>query len=377
MGTASTMASMIEAMGLSLPYNASIPAADARRRVLAHETGRRIVHMAQNNIKLSQILTREAFENALRTLAAIGGSTNAVVHLLAIAGRIGVPLSLDDFDRLTAGVPLLVDLQPSGRFLMEDLHYAGGLPAVMRELGSRIHAGAVTVSGRTMGEILAEAECFNREVVHAIASPAKTESGIWVLKGNLAPGGAVMKPSAASPHLYRHRGKAVAFESIEDFKARIDDPALDVDENSILVLKGCGPKGYPGMPEVGNMPLPKKLLAKGVKDMVRVSDARMSGTAFGTVVLHISPEAEAGGPLAIVKTGDIIALDGPGRSLELLVSPNEIEARLAAWKKSRPAPKYTRGYYKLYIDHVTQADRGCDLDFLQGASGSNVDRESH
>jgi dihydroxy-acid dehydratase len=377
MGSASTMASVVEAMGLSLPYNATIPAVDSRRRVLAHETGRRIVELARSDIRLSQIATRAAFENAIVVSAAIGGSTNTAIHLLALAGRLGVPLSLADFDRLSREVPLLVDLQPSGKFLMEDMHYAGGLPAVMREIAPQLALDAPTVSGRTLGENLDGAECFNRSVIHAREEPVGENAGLWVLRGNLAPQGAVMKPSAASPALYRHRGRAVVFETIEDFRARIDDPNLEVDESSILVLKGCGPKGYPGMAEVGNMPLPRKLLARGVRDMLRISDARMSGTAFGSVILHVAPETEAGGPLAIVGNGDEILFDGPARKLELLVDDAEIERRLAVWHASRPVSKYDRGYYKLYIDHVLQADRGCDFDFLVGASGAEVERESH
>ena len=377
MGSASTLASLMEAMGIALPYNATAPAVDARRRVIAHESGRLIVHMAREDVRLSKILTRTAFENAIRVLAAIGGSTNAVLHLLAIAGRLGVSLELADFDRLSESVPLLVDLQPSGRFLMEDLHYAGGLPAVMKELGGLLHTGAPTISGATLGETVAAAECFNRDVIRTLAEPAKADSGIWVLKGNLCPNGALMKPSAASSALFTHRGRAVVFESVEDMRARIDDPALEVDENSVLVLKGCGPRGYPGMPEVGNMPLPRKLLERGVKDMVRISDARMSGTAYGTVVLHVAPEAEAGGPLAVVRNGDEILLDGPARRLELLISPQQLEQRLAEWRRLRPPPKFVRGYYQLYVQHVLQADRGCDLDFLVGASGSLVERESH
>ena len=377
MGSASTFACIVEAMGLSLPYNGTIPAVDARRRALAHETGRTIVDLARKDVRLSKILTREAFENAIRVIAAIGGSTNTVLHLLALAGRIGVPLNLTDFDRLSSEIPLIVDLQPSGRFLMEDFHYAGGLPAALKELAPWLALDCPTVSGRTHRQTIAEAECYNRNVIHTIAKPVRETAGIWVLKGNLCPGGAIVKPSAAADELYRHRGRAVVFESIEDFKARIDDPALDVDENSILVLKGCGPKGYPGMPEVGNMPLPRKLLERGIKDMVRISDARMSGTAFGSVILHVAPEAEAGGPLAIVRSGDEISFDGPARRLDLLISDVEIQSRLAAWNSARPAPKHNRGYYKLYYDHVLQADRGCDLDFLVGSSGAVVDRESH
>ena len=377
MGSASTIACLMEATGIALPYNATAPAVDARRRRIAHETGRLIVRMAHEDVRLSTILTRTAFENAIRVLAAIGGSTNAVLHLLALAGRLGVPLELADFDRLSAEVPLLVDLQPSGRFLMEDLHYAGGLPAVMKELAPLLHGDAATVWGQTLRESFATAECYNREVIRTLAEPANAVSGIWVLNGNLCPRGAVIKPSAASRALFSHRGPAVVFESIEDLRARIDDPGLDVDENSVLVLKGCGPQGYPGMPEVGNMPLPRKLLERGVQDMVRISDARMSGTAFGTVVLHVAPESEAGGPLALVQNGDEILFDGPNRRLELLVSPEELAARAAAWQARKLPPKYSRGYYRLYVEHVMQADRGCDLDFLTGASGSTVERESH
>lgn len=377
MGTASTMACIVEAMGMSLPYNATIPAVDARRRTMSHETGRAIVRMVHEGRTMSQVVTRASFENALRVHAAIGGSTNAVVHLLALAGRLGIPLSLEDFDVLSRDVPLLVDLQPSGRFLMEDLHYAGGLPAVMKALEPFLEPTALTVTGAPISAQYTQAEVWNAEVIRPLDAPVKADSGIWVLRGNLAPGGAVMKPSAASPELCSHTGKAVVFETIEDFRARIDDPDLDVDETSILVLKGCGPKGYPGMPEVGNMPLPTKLLEKGVKDMVRISDARMSGTAFGTVILHVSPESDAGGPLAIVQNGDVITLDGPGRALNLAISDAELQSRLTVWRANQPPPKYTRGYAKLYIDHVLQADQGCDLDFLVGASGSVVTRESH
>ncbi len=377
MGSASTMACMMEAMGVALPYNATTPAVDAQRRRIAHESGRLIVRMAREDIRLSSILTRSAFENAIRVLGAIGGSTNTVLHLIAVAGRLGVPLALEDFDRLTADVPLLVDLQPSGKYLMEDLHYAGGLPAVMKELTPLLHAQAKTSWGQPIGAGFESAECHNREVIRTLAAPVNSVSGIWVLKGNLCPNGAVMKPSAASRALFSHRGRAVVFESIEDLHARIDDPALEVDAQSVLVLKGCGPKGYPGMPEVGNMPLPRKLLERGVEDMLRISDARMSGTAFGAVVLHVAPESEAGGPLAMVRNGDEILFDGPKRRLELLISPEELTARTDAWKKARPPPKYPRGYYRLYVQHVLQADQGCDLDFLTGASGSVVDRESH
>jgi dihydroxy-acid dehydratase len=377
MGTASTMACLMEAMGVALAYNATAPAVDAQRRRIAHESGRQIVRMVEDDLRLSAILTRAAFENGIRVLGAIGGSTNAVIHLLAIAGRLGVPLELEDFDRLTAEVPLLVNLQPSGKFLMEDFHYGGGLPALMKELVPFLHVDAPTVTGRPVGEHLAAAECFNRQVIRTVAEAGSAVSGIWVMKGNLCPNGAVVKPSAASQSLFLHRGRAVVFESIEDLRSRIDDPSLDVDANSVLVLKGCGPKGYPGMPEVGNMPLPRKLLEQGVRDMLRISDARMSGTAFGTVVLHVAPEAEAGGPLAMVRDGDEILFDGANRRLELLITPEELAARAAAWNRGRPPPKYSRGYYQLYVQHVTQADRGCDLDFLTGASGSTVVRESH
>ena len=377
MGSASTMACLMEAMGMALPFNATTPAVDAQRRRIAHESGRLIVQMARNDVRLSKILTRSAFENAIRLLSAIGGSTNAVIHLLAFAGRLGIPLELAEFDRLSADVPLLVDLQPSGRFLMEDLHYAGGLPAVLKELAPLLDLNAPTIWGEPLGTSFAAAECYNRDVIRTIAEPANPVSGIWVLKGNLCPNGAVVKPSAASPSLFSHRGRAVVFESIEDLRARIDDPGLNVTEDSVLVLKGCGPKGYPGMPEVGNMPLPRKLLERGMRDMLRISDARMSGTAFGTVVLHVAPEAEAGGPLALVQDGDEIVFDGPKRQLELLVTEEELAVRAEAWKKRRPVPKYSRGYYSLYVQHVLQADKGCDLDFLTGASGSTVERESH
>ena len=377
MGTASTMASLTEALGMSLPNNAALPAVDSRRRVLAHLTGNRIVQLVKDDVKPSDILTRQAFENAILMHAAIGGSTNAVVHLLALAGRVGVPLDLKDFDKIARDAPLLVNLMPSGKYLMEDFCYAGGVPAVASELGPLYRRDAVTVSGKTQGEIADAAQVWNREVIGTLEAPIGPSSGVWVLKGNLAPDGAILKPSAASPSLLTHRGRAVVFEDIEDYHARIDAPDLEVDETSILVLKGCGPKGYPGMPEVGNMGLPPKLLAKGVTDMVRISDARMSGTAYGTVILHVAPESEAGGPLALVRNGDEIAFDGPNRSLELLVDAEELSRRRAAWAASRPKPKYDRGWYRLYIDTVQQADRGVDLDFLVGRSTSDVDRESH
>lgn len=377
MGTASTMACIVEAMGLSLPYNGTIPAVDARRRTLAHQTGRRMVAMVHDDVRLSALATRAAFDNAIRVHAAIGGSTNAVLHLLALAGRLGVPLSLADFDALARDVPLLVNLQPSGQYLMEDFHYAGGLPAVMKGMAALLDTSAPTAPGTSLGEAIANAEIYEPKVITTPTEPFKPQSGLWVLRGNLAPLGAVIKPSAGSPELLTHRGRAVVFESIEDFKARIDDPDLPVDADSILVLKGCGPKGYPGMPEVGNMPLPAKLLAQGVRDMVRISDARMSGTAFGTVVLHVAPEATAGGPLAAVRTGDEILLDGPNRRLDLLIDKAELAARLAALAHRPDAANAERGYKALYVAHVLQADQGCDLDFLVGGSGSVVTRESH
>jgi dihydroxy-acid dehydratase len=375
MGTASTMASMAEALGIAPTGNAAIPAVDSRRYALAQMTGRRIVEMVREDLRMSHVVTRASFENAIRVNAAIGGSTNAVIHLLAIAGRLGVPLVLEDFDRLGHDLPLLVDLQPSGRFLMEDFFYAGGVPAVVRELGDLLHRDALTVSGKTLGEMTVDAPCWNREVIRTLDAPLKEHAGIAVLRGNLAPDGAVIKPSAATPALLTHRGRAVVFENIEDFKARIDDPGLDVDETCVLVLKGAGPRGYPGMPETGNLPLPPKLLAKGVTDMVRISDARMSGTAYGTVVLHTSPESAAGGPLALVQNGDLIELDVPQRELALLVDDAELARRRAAWQP--PPLMFDRGYARLYVEHVLGADRGADLDFLVGHSGAAVGREMH
>jgi dihydroxy-acid dehydratase len=375
MGTASTMACMVEALGLGLPQNAATPAVDSRRYVLAQQAGRRIVDMVRDDIRISQILTRKAFENAIRVNAAIGGSSNAVLHLLAMAGRVGVKLDLDDFDRLGHALPLLVDLMPSGRFLMEDLYYAGGIPAVVRELADVIHGDAMTVNGKTMGENTADAPCWNREVIRERSKPIRENAGIAVLRGNLAPDGAVIKPSAATPRLLKHRGRAVVFESIEDFKARIDSPDLAIDENSVMVLKGCGPKGYPGMPEVGNMPLPPKLLERGITDLVRISDARMSGTAYGTVVLHVSPESAAGGALALVEEGDEIELDVEARRLDLRVPEDELGRRRAAWKP--PAARAEGGYQQLYINHVLQSHQGADLDFLVGCRGAEVPRESH
>jgi L-arabonate dehydrase len=374
MGTASTMASMVEALGMSLPENAAIPAVDSRRRRLAHLSGRRIVEMVKEDLTMSKILTRAAFSNAIKANAAIGGSTNAVIHLLALAGRLGVPLTLDDWDRLGSQLPCLVNLKPSGQYLMEDFYYAGGLPAVLREISAHLDLDALTVNGKTLGANIAEAPCWNRDVIRPASQPLKPAAGIAVLRGNLAPDGAVIKPSAASPQLLKHRGRAVVFEDIEHFKARIDDDALDIDETCVMVLKNCGPRGYPGMPEVGNMPLPPKLLRRGITDIVRISDARMSGTAYGTVVLHVSPEAAAGGPLALVRDGDFIELDVPARSLHLDVAPEELERRKAAW---RPPAAPARGWSKLYVDHVQQAHLGADLDFLNGGSGGTVTRESH
>ena len=377
MGTASTMASMVEALGVGLPENAAIPAADARRNELARMAGRRIVAMVHEDLVLSKIITRVAFENAIRTLGAIGGSTNAVVHLLAIARRVGVELTLDDFDHLGAEVHCLVDLMPSGRFLMEDFYYAGGLPVVLRELGERglLHKDAPTVNGRTIWDNVKDAQCWNREVITPFAQPFKPDSGMAILRGNLAPDGAVIKPSAASPELMRHTGRAVVFENIEALHAMKDDDNLDIDADCIMVLKNCGPKGYPGMAEVGNMPIPHKLLTQGVRDMIRISDARMSGTAYGTVVLHVAPEAAAGGPLALVRNGDLITLDVPARRLHLHVDDAELAARRAAW--TPPPPAATRGYVKMYLDHVTQANEGADLDFLVGRTGSPVARDNH
>jgi L-arabonate dehydrase len=377
MGTASTMASMMEALGMGLPQNAAIPAVDARRSVLAHLAGRRIVAMVNEDMRISKILTRKAFENAIRVNGAIGGSTNAVIHLLAIAGRVGVNLTLDDWDRLGRDVRTLVNLMPSGRFLMEDFYYAGGLPAVIRSLGEHglIHQDAITVNGKTLWENSREAPNYNEEVIRPHDRPLVDHGGIAVLRGNLAPDGALVKPSAASPALMKHRGRAVVFENIEHYHERIIDPALDVDETCVLVLKNCGPKGYPGMAEVGNMGLPPKVLQKGVTDMVRISDARMSGTAYGTVVLHICPEAAAGGPLALVRDGDVIELDVQARRLHLAISEEELARRRSSWKP--PDLGLKSGYQKLYIDHVMQADKGADLDFLVGCRGHAVPRESH
>jgi L-arabonate dehydrase len=375
MGTASTMASMVEALGIGLPTNAAIPAVDSRRKVLARLVGRRIVEMVHEDLRMSQILTRDAFENAIMVNGAIGGSTNAVVHLLAIAGRIGVKLSLDDWDRLGRDMPCLVDLMPSGKYLMEDFYYAGGLPVVIREIGKHLHKKALTVNGRTLWDNAKDAVNYNEAVITPIKKPFKAHGGIAVLRGNLAPKGAVIKPSAATPKLLRHKGRAVVFENIEDLHSRIDDPGLKVDASSILVLKNCGPKGYPGFPEVGNFALPAKLLKQGVTDMIRISDARMSGTAYGTVVLHTAPEAAAGGPLALVQDGDLIELDVAQRRLHLHISDAELERRREFWK---PLPPHAdRGWVKLYCETVTQADEGVDLDFLVGKSGAKVGKVSH
>ncbi|MCW5729608.1 MAG: dihydroxy-acid dehydratase [Alphaproteobacteria bacterium] len=363
MGTASTMASMVEALGIGMPGNAAIPAVDSRRYVLAHLAGRRIVEMVKEDLRMSKILTRKAFENAIRVNAAIGGSTNAVPHLLAIAGRVGVPLKLEDFDELGARVPLLVDLMPSGRFLMEDFFYAGGLPAVIRELGDLIHKDALVVNGRTMGENTADAPCWNREVIRTLAKPLRKSAGIAVLRGNLAPDGAVIKPGAAEPHLLRHSGPAIVFRDYNDMAARIDDPALPATKDSILVLQNAGPQGGPGMPEWGQLPIPKKLLQQGVRDMVRISDARMSGTSYGACVLHVAPESFVGGPLALVQDGDRISLDVPGRRLTLEVAEEELSRRRAAWA---PRPSiYGRGYGAIYARHIMQANEGCDFDILR------------
>jgi L-arabonate dehydrase len=377
MGTASTMASMVESLGVGMPGNAAIPAVDARRNVLARSAGRRVVEMVKENLSLSKVLTKPAFENAIRACAAIGGSTNAVIHLIALARRIGVDLTLDDWDRAGREVHCLLNLMPSGKYLMEDFYYAGGLPAVLRELGENhlLNRDALTVNGKTIWENSKEAPCYNRDVITPFSKPFKENTGIVVLRGNLSPDGAVIKPSAATPGLMKHRGRAVVFENIEDFHGRIDDPKLDIDESCVMVLKNCGPKGYPGMAEVGNMPLPPKLLKQGITDMVRISDARMSGTAYGTVVLHISPEAAAGGVLALVENGDMIELDVSQRRLELMVSQDVLGQRKAEWKT--PAAPLQRGYWKLYFDHVLQAHEGADLDFLVGKSGAFVPRDNH
>eukprot|EP01124_Arcella_intermedia_P005594 TRINITY_DN13312_c0_g1_i1.p1 TRINITY_DN13312_c0_g1~~TRINITY_DN13312_c0_g1_i1.p1 ORF type:complete len:600 (+),score=121.07 TRINITY_DN13312_c0_g1_i1:69-1868(+) len=376
MGTASTMACMVEALGMGLPSNAAIPAVDARRYTLAQIAGRRIVQMVKEDLTMSKILTKKAFENAIKINAAIGGSTNAVIHLIALAGRVGVSLDLKDWDELGHDIPCLVNLQPSGEHLMEDFYYAGGLPAVIKELKGIIHGDALTVNGRSIGENCFNVENYNQEVIRPVGRAVREKAGIAVLRGNLSPDGAVIKPSAATPKLMKHRGRAVVFENIEDFHRRIDREDLVIDENDVMVLKNCGPKGYPGMAEVGNMPLPPKILRKGITDMVRISDGRMSGTAYGTCVLHVSPEAALGGTLAVVQDGDWIELDVSRRVLNLEVPEGEIQRRKRGWRQQRPAIS-DRGYTKLYVDHVMQADQGADMDFLVGKSGAPVPRESH
>lgn len=375
MGTASTMACMVEGLGMSLPGNAAIPAPDSRRSVLAQKSGQRIVEMVKEDLKISDILTRDAFENAIKINAAIGGSTNAVIHLLAIAGRVGVDLHLDDFDRWGSGIPLLLNLMPSGKFLMEDFYYAGGLPVVIKAIESYLKKEAKTVNGKAIIENTAKAICYNEEVIKPLSTPLIDNAGIAVVYGNLCENGAVIKPSAATPALMKHRGRAVVFENIKDFHERIDHPDLDITELDIMVLKNVGPKGFPGMAEVGNMPLPKKILAKGITDMIRISDGRMSGTAYGTVFLHVAPEAAIGGTLALVKNGDYIIVDVENRKLQLDVSEVELAERRRHWEASHP--KVERGYVKLYIDHVMQADKGADMDFLVGKSGSEVPEDNH
>jgi dihydroxy-acid dehydratase len=371
MGTASTMACVAEALGMTLTGAADIPASDSRRLAIAEESGRRAVAMALEDLRPSRILTSEAFENAIRVDMAIGGSTNAIVHLVALAGRRGIDLPLTKFDEISRSTPVVANIKPSGEYLMEDFCYAGGLPAVMKEISRLLKLDTLTVTGKTMGENIAKAECFNRDVIKPLAEPLRAEGGTVVLQGNLAPRGAVIKQSAVSPHLLKHIGRAVVFENNEDLIARLDDPSLDVDESCVLVLKNAGPKGAPGMPEWGHLPIPAKLLKAGVKDMVRLSDARISGTSFGTIVVHIAPEAAAGGPLAVVKNGDRIELNVPERRLELLIPEAELKKRLADW---RPAePHYRRGYGKLFLDHILQADEGCDFDFLRGADGREAD----
>ncbi|WP_208976714.1 IlvD/Edd family dehydratase [Geodermatophilus obscurus] len=377
MGTASTMAVVAEALGTVVPGVAGIPAADSRLLEAAHGTGRLVVEMVAADRRPSTLLTAGAFANAIVALAAVGGSTNAVVHLLAIAGRLGIDLTLDDFDRIGSGVPVLVDLLPAGRFLMEDLHRAGGLLAVLAQVRDLLDPTALTVTGEPLVDALDDAPVWDPQVIRPRAEPLVEHGGIAVLRGNLAPDGAVVKPAAASPHLMRHRGRAVVFDSIEDFSARIDDPGLDVDADSVLVLRGCGPRGYPGMPEVSNMPLPRKLLEQGVRDMVRVCDGRMSGTAYGTVVLHVAPEAAAGGPLGLVRTGDVVTLDVAARRIDVEVPDDELARRRPSEATVAGFAAPRRGWERLYIDHVLQADTGADLDFLVGSSGSAVSRESH
>jgi L-arabonate dehydrase len=375
MGTASTMACMVESLGLTLPGAAAIPAVDSRKKLMAQLSGRRIVEMVKEDLKLSKILTRQAMENSIVVNAGIGGSTNFIIHLLAIAGRIGVNLNLEDFDRIGSKIPLLVNLKPSGKYLMEDFYYAGGLPVVINELKQYLHADAITVNGKSIGENNVKPVCYNTDVISTLGQPLQPEAGIAVLKGNLCEQGAIIKPSAASKNLMKHKGRAVVFETMEDYHQRIDDPKLDIDENCVIVLKGVGPVGYPGMPEVGNVDLPDKILKKGVKDMIRISDGRMSGTAAGTVILHVSPESSIGGTLALVQNGDMIELDVENRKLHLDISEEELQKRKKAWKQ--PEAAASRGYVKFYIDHVQQAHLGADLDLLQGGSGSEVTRDLH
>ena len=377
MGTASTMASMAEALGMALSGNAAIPAVDSRRRAMAQMTGRRIVQMVKDDLKPSDVMTKAAFENAIRTNGAIGGSTNAVIHLLGIAGRVGVALTLDDWDRCGRDVPTIVNLMPSGKYLMEEFFYAGGLPVVIKRLGEAglLNKDALTVSGETMWDQVKDVANHNEDVILPADRALTAHGGIAVLRGNLAPNGAVLKPSAASPRLLKHRGRAVVFEDIDDYKAKINDDALDIDETCVMVLKNCGPKGYPGMAEVGNMGLPPKVLRKGITDMVRISDARMSGTAYGTVVLHTSPEAAVGGPLAVVRDGDMIEIDVEARRIHLDIPDEELAERLAAWTPNVPAPK--GGYAQLFHTHVQGADTGADFDFLKGCRGAPVGKDSH
>ncbi len=375
MGTASSMASTVEALGLTLPGASAIPAVDARKRTLSHLSGNRIVEMVREDLKITDVLTRAAFENAIMVNAAIGGSTNVMIHLMAIAGRLGIELPIDDFDRIGSRLPLLANLMPAGQYLMEDFYYAGGLPVIIRELRDRLHADTVSVNGRSIVENSREAVCYDRQVVAPLDNPLQEEAGIVVLRGNLCPNGAVIKPSAATPELLRHTGPAVVFTSVEDYHARIDRDDLEIDADSVMVLQGVGPVGYPGMPEVGNMELPAKLVRQGVKDMVRISDGRMSGTAYGAVVLHVAPESAVGGPLALVRDGDLIELDVPARRLALLVDAEELARRRAAW--TPPPPVADRGYVRLFLEHVEQADRGCDFDFLRGSSGAYIERGPH
>lgn len=375
MGTASTMATMVEALGLTLPGASAIPAVDARKKVMAHLSGNRIVEMVKERLKMSDILTREAFENAIKINSAVGGSTNLIIHLTALAGRIGVKLDLDDFDKLGSNMPLLLNLMPSGKYLMEDFYYAGGLPVIIDQLKDQLHKNTISVNGKSIVENSVNTPCYNRDVIAELESPFKEKAGIAVLKGNLCENGAVIKPSATSGELLLHRGRAVVFENIEDYHARVDDPDLDIDETCVMVLKGVGPVGYPGMPEVGNMELPQKLVKKGITDMVRISDGRMSGTAYGTVVLHVSPESSVGGNLALVQNGDMIELDVKKRKLTLEVSDDELQKRREKW--TAPKPVASRGYVKMFIEHVEQADKGCDFDFLAGGSGSEITRDLH